>query len=448
MTLSIAYLTAGAAGMYCGSCMHDNTLASALHKLGVDVQLIPTYTPIRTDEQDVSVDHVAFGGVNVYLQENMPLFRYLPRWIDGLLDRPSLIRWFSQGSIQIDPAKLGALTVSMLQGTAGHQRKEVRKLVDWLAGQTRPDLIVLSNVLIAGCVPALKQALGVPALVTLQGDDIFLDSLQPPYKQRAFDEIHRLIEQIDGFVVFNRYYAEFMGHYLGIPAEKIRVAPLGIDVSDFPEPVHVERPPTVGFLARLSPEKGLHRLIDAFLLLRRRRGMEDARLHVAGWQGESNKSYAAEQFHRLTSAAIEGSLYHAGSVDRAGKIEFLRGIDVLSVPTVYHDPKGLFVLEALAAGVPVVQPSHGAFPELIAETGGGRLVRPGDAEHLAETLHELLKNQTLRWHLGLQGREVVHSRFNAQATAQATLEVYRSFLGQPREAQGRHGQASELARAE
>jgi glycosyltransferase involved in cell wall biosynthesis len=409
--------------------MHDNTLAAALHKLGVDVQLIPAYTPIRTDEENVSVDHVAFGGVNVYLQERVPLFRYVPRWMDGLLDRPSLIQWFSQGSLQIDPAKLGALTVSMLQGTHGHQRKEVGKLVDWLSGHARPQLIVLSNVLIAGCAPELKQALGVPVLVTLQGDDIFLDSLEPPYKQQAFDEIRRLVQHIDGFVVFNRYYADFMSHYLGIPPGKIRKIPLGIDVSGFPEPAPVERPPTVGFLARLSPEKGLHRLIDAFLLLRRRRGMEDARLHVAGWQGESNRKYAQEQFHRLTSAAVEGALYHAGTVDRAGKIEFLRGIDVLSVPSVYHDPKGLFVLEALAAGVPVVQPSHGAFPELIAETGGGRLVRPGDAEHLADALHELLSSAPLRRQLGEQGRQVVHSRFDAQTTARATLEVYRSFLG-------------------
>ncbi len=434
----IAYLTAGAGGMYCGSCMHDNTLARALRRRGVDVQLIPTYTPIRTDEEDVSVHRVFYGGINVFLEEKLPLFRRLPALLDRWLAQPWLIRLATSRAINTDARKLGALTVSMLRGTEGHQRKEVNRLCDWLVADVKPQLVNLSNMLIAGCVPELKRRLDVPVLVTIQGDDIFLDALPEPHKGRVLDEIARLVPLIDGFVVHSQYYADYMGKYLGIPAERIHVAPLGIDTSDFGrvgeggesgEAVGRDgQPPTIGYLARLAPEKGLHNLVDAFIDLRERPGMQQARLHIAGWLGGQHKTYAEEQFQKLRAAVGEESWRYWGSVDRHQKIEFLRGLDVLSVPTVYHEPKGIYVLEALAAGVPVVQPEHGAFPELLAATEGGRLVRPGDAAHLSEVLHELLSDPEAAAQLGRTGRQRVLERFGADAMADAMLEVYGPFL--------------------
>src|SRR3954469_2585746 len=112
--MRIAYITAGAAGMVCGSCMHDNTLVSALTAAGHDALLIPTYTPIRTDEQDVSQGRIFFGGINVYLQQKWWLFRYTPWLLDRLLDFPPLLRWVSKFAVQIEAKKLGELTISML----------------------------------------------------------------------------------------------------------------------------------------------------------------------------------------------------------------------------------------------------------------------------------------------------------------------------------------------
>jgi glycosyltransferase involved in cell wall biosynthesis len=430
---TIAYLTSGAAGMYCGSCMHDNTLARALARRGVDVQLIPTYTPIRTDEDNFSVDRVFFGGINVYLQQKIPLFRHLPRLLVRFLDQPWLIRMAASRAVEIDAKELGGLTISMLRGDHGFQRKEIRRLCRWLKDEVRPRLVVLTNMLIAGCVPAIKRETSAPVLVTLQGDDIFLRDLQEPYKSQAFAEIHKLVAEVDGFIVNSRYYADFMADYLGIPAAKFHITPLGIDTGDFValEPKRDEpddRPPRVGYLARLAPEKGLHVLVDAFLALRRLPGMERAELHVAGWLGEHRRKYAEEQFDKLRAAGLGDALHYAGSVDRHGKVEFLRQLDVLSVPTVYREPKGLFVLEALAMGVPVVQPNHGAFPELIEWTGGGRLVRPEDPAHLALVLHELLTDHAARRELGRCGRESVLARFNADAMAQQALELYAKHV--------------------
>src|SRR3954462_10195801 len=132
--MKVAYITAGAAGMFCGSCMHDNTLVTALRARGHDALLIPTYTPIRTDEPDVSQSRVFFGGINVYLQQKLSLFRHTPWSLDRLLDAPRLLRWVSRFAMRTQAELLGELTISMLRGEHGYQRKELAKLVHWLAG--------------------------------------------------------------------------------------------------------------------------------------------------------------------------------------------------------------------------------------------------------------------------------------------------------------------------
>lgn len=438
--LRIAYLTAGAAGMYCGSCLHDNTLAAALTRLGVDIQLIPTYTPIRTDEQDVSADRVFFGGINVYLQQKSALFRWLPAALDRILDRPWLLRRATARSTAIDPRFLGDLAVSMLRGEHGYQRKEVRRLARFLASDARPDLIVLTNMLIGGCIPELKRVLGVPLLVTLQGDDAFLEYLPEPHKTRCLEQIRRLVPAVDGFLVHSRYYAEFMTEYFGIPREKLHVVPLGIDTRDF-APLAGEagsgpegdsggqRPPTIGYLARLAPEKGLHVLCDAFLELRRRPGMDQVRLRIAGWLGEQNRVYAESQFDQLRAAGLGAAFQFVGEVDRLGKQAFLRAVDILSVPTTQREPKGLFALEALAAGVPVVLPDHGAFPELIASTGGGCLTPPGDPRALAGALADLLQDAPRRRRYAENGRRTMLEQRSAEAMARSTLDVLLRYAG-------------------
>ena len=166
--MRIAYLAAGAAGMYCGSCLHDNTLAAQLLAMGEDVVLVPIYTPIRTDEKDVSENRVFYGGINVYLQQKWPLFRRLPKWLDRWLDHPAILGRLGGRASSVDPAQLGDLTVSMLQGEAGNQRKELEVLVDWLIDEVKPDVVHLSNSHDAGAgtddCRALRSAGGLFAL--------------------------------------------------------------------------------------------------------------------------------------------------------------------------------------------------------------------------------------------------------------------------------------------
>jgi glycosyltransferase involved in cell wall biosynthesis len=428
---TIAYLTAGGAGMFCGSCMRDNTLAAALGRLGCDVQLIPLYTPIRTDEEDVSVDRVFFGGINVYLQQKVPLFRYLPGFLVRWLDHPRLLNRVAGFGIKTSGRQLGKLAVSVLAGEQGPQGGEVARLVDWLAHHVKADLVNLSNLLIAGCVPAIKRQLKVPVLVTLQGDDLFLEELPEPYQGRARDELQRLAAEVDGFMVFSRYYAEYMAEQLQVPLDRFHIVPLGIKTDDFAALDRARatgHPPSVGYLARLCQAKGLHLLSDAFIQLRTLPGTEDARLEIAGWLPPTEQAFVESQFAKLRSAGLGDAFRYWGVLEREQKLDFLQSIDVLSVPTTYREPKGLFVLEALASGVPVVQPAHGAFPELLAATGGGVLVPPNDPTKLAQTLHDLLVDHAARSQLAQQGRDRVVGDFNADRMAAATLEVYHKYL--------------------
>ncbi|MBM3999510.1 MAG: glycosyltransferase family 4 protein [Planctomycetes bacterium] len=427
----IASITAGAGGMFCGSCMHDNTLARALcRKPGVECVLVPTYTPIRTDDEDVSLNRVFLGGLTVYLEQIAPWLRFAPRFVTRAFDQPRLLRWIASRAVGTHPKKLGALTLSMLSGTEGRQRVEVRRLCRWLADDLRPDVVLFSNILIGGCIPELKRILGTPVFATLQGDDIFLDGLAEDHRARAVEAIRRLVPLVDGFLTHSRFYAGKMGRLFDIPPAKRHIIPLGIDPFEPPRdathpPTSGARPLAIGYLARLAPEKGLHQLTDAFLLLKGLSGMESTRLEIAGWLGAHHRGYADAQFGRLRAAGWGDHFTYSGTIDRDGKRAFLSRIDLLSVPTVYPDPKGLYVLEAMAMGVPVVQPAHGAFPEWIEASGAGELVEPGDPKALAEAWHRLLRDPARRAAFAEAGRNAARGPFHADRVADRVLEMLR-----------------------
>jgi glycosyltransferase involved in cell wall biosynthesis len=228
--MKILYITAGAAGMYCGSCLRDNALAAELMSRGHDVSLVPIYTPILTDETDVSQERVFFGGISVYLQQHMTLFRKTPWVLDRLWDSTFALKMASRRSIPVDPRLLGELTVSMLEGEDGHQSKELRKLIHWLRSEPPPDIINLPNSLLIALARPIKEALGRPVCCTLQGEDLFLSGLEDSYRDRSLELIRANVEFVDGFIAVSHYYADFMSAYLGIPEEKIHVVPLGINV--------------------------------------------------------------------------------------------------------------------------------------------------------------------------------------------------------------------------
>lgn len=428
--MKIAYITAGAGGMYCGNCLRDNALAAALLKLGHDVRLIPLYTPLRTDEESVASDTVFYGGINAYLQMKSPFFRQRRPLLDWALDHPGLLRLVSKFAIKTEPDDLGAMTVSVLRGALGPQAKELRKLIDWLKADP-PQLVYLTNTMLASIAPFVHAEVGVPVCCALQGEDYFLSNLPPAYRTEAFSLLREMCHSIDMFISPSQDHALGMSEIVGVEAKQIPVVLPGINFEGYsPRPAPSPGKFVVGYLARVSPEKGLHVLAEAVHLLHQRRAgtPPEIRLRVAGWLGPEHREYLAHIRSDCARWGLEDRFEYIGSPDRAEKIEFLRGLDVLSVPALYRAPKGQYVLEAWACGVPVVQPRIGVFPELLAEAAGGTLFEPGDAASLAGMLEEFIANRDLGPAMGAEGRRAVIERLHVSRMAEETAEVFQSLI--------------------
>jgi glycosyltransferase involved in cell wall biosynthesis len=439
--MKILSITAGAANMFCGSCLRDNALARELLGRGHDVTLQPVYTLTVTDEENVSADRVLFGGVSVYLQQHVGFFRRTPWVLDKLWDSTAFLRLVSRRSIQVDPSGLGALTISTLQGERGFQRKEIEKLVAWLRDEPPYDVINLPNALLISLAEPIRRATGRPVVVTLQGEDLFLDGLPPRDRDRAIALIRDQVTHVDLFVAVSEYYREYMAGYLGIPPARIRVAPLGVSLRDL-EPTSrtrtVEDPFVVGYFARVAPEKSLHLLADAYRILRHERGVANARLEAAGYLAPEHKPYFERIERQLQAWGLGGEFRYHGALDRAAKVAFLRSLDVLSVPSTYKEPKGLYLLEAMACGVPVVAPQHGAFPEMLAKTSGGLLAKPDDAASFADGLAAIRNRPAQARQMGLNGAAGVQEHYSVARMADRVIEIYSDLVSGSPERRNAH----------
>lgn len=411
--------------MICGSCLRDSASAAALMRMGHQVSLIPLYTPIRTDGEDVSGSDVFYGGVNVYLQHASPIFRHTPRALDWMLDRPGLLKAAGNWGAQTTPDSVAGLTASVLAGEEGTTRKELHRLIDFLGTHVHPQVISLPNLMFIGIAKPIRDALNVPVVCELTGEDIFLDAMSEPHRSQMWDLIRQRIAHVDRFISATTYYADRMSGHLGIPRDRIAVIPTGLSPEFFiPQRSTRENARTVGYLARICPEKGLDRLVDAMLLLQRKPGFGDVKLMAAGYLGARDKKWYDALKQRIDASPLRDAFTYLGEVDREQKIRMLDSIDVFSVPTAYEEAKGIYVLEAMSRGVPVVQPSHGSFPELIAQTAGGILVPPNNPAALAEALGALLNDPGRRAALGRAGRSAVEGSLTEQAMAAKMLDLF------------------------
>lgn len=419
--MRITYITAGAAGTICGNCLRDNALAAALKKVGHDVVLLPAYTPLLTDEEDVSERRVVFSGVNLYLQSKLKLARSIGL-LDPLLDHPRLLRWASSFAVDTNPAQLGEMTRDTFLGDRGPYRREIRKLLGVLR-DFQPDVVHLTNSMLASVAAPIKRHLGVPVVCSLQGEADFLAGLPEPRRSECYDLLREHAAQVDSWIAPCRDQIEAMRAALGVASEQFETILPGISIDGYgPARTRSENRFVVGFLARISEEKGLGVLAHAVDILRKRHPERTIELRVAGWRADTKQAYIDGLQKRYDFDDL-------GYLERDEKIAFLTGLDAFSVPTTYRASKGLYVLEALAAGVPVVQPRIGVFPELLDMTGGGLSCTPGDSDDLAAKLETLMTDAASASRLGHMGRGKLHTHGTAERMAGQTLAVYEQLLG-------------------
>lgn len=439
--MNIIQITPGTGGSYCGNCIRDNSLVMEWRRMGHQAMMLPLYLPISLDdERTPGMAPVFFSGINVYLEQQGALLRAMPAWLHRFLAQPWLLRLVGPLAAKTRPDQVGPLTVSMLQGEHGNQSRELEELVGWLKTQPRPDVICLSNLLLMGLARRLRQGVGAPVVCLLAGEDTFLDALPAPQRSEAWRILAEGAHDADLFLAPSRYFADRMIDRLRLPAERVRVVPLGINLDGFDAaPSRAPRPhrqaPAIGFFARMSREKGLDTLVEAFILLKQRRSIPELRLKIGGSCGPTDRAFVNGLRRRLGSAGFLGEVDFYANLDRDAKIAFLKSLTVFSVPALYGEAFGLYVIEALAAGVPVVQPRIAAFPEIVETSGGGELCEPGEPASLADALEKLLLDPARRASLAESGRkavaEIYSSRRMAAETLQALSHVVEGAPAQP-----------------
>ena len=450
--MNIVLLTPGTGSYHCGVCMRDNALAKELIRQGHRAVMLPMYLPMTLDEGAASPDApMFFGGVSTFLREKWRIFRAMPRWLDRALSARWLLKLLAGRAAKTGGPAVAEMTLSMLHGEDGNQSSEIEAMIEWLRTAfdgAKPDAVWLSTALQAGLARRLRAVLGVPVIGSLQGEDTFLDGLGPAAPQ-AWALLAERMRDANVWIAPSRYFAELMSRRLGYSAAesagRIRIIPNGTTESDAPNtsrrdarPTPTGEPPvplraeprTIGYLARFVPGKGIGLLVEAFIILKKR--MPEVRLRCAGSMTADDARYVATLKARLAAAGCADAVEWLPNVSREEKAAFLASLDVFSVPATYSEAFGLYVIEAMAAGVPVVQPRASAFPEIIEATGGGVLFDLAENEHasagnLATALEELLRNPAEARLIGERGRIAVQRDFSIVRLAERIVGLTSSF---------------------
>ncbi|MEQ1752001.1 MAG: glycosyltransferase family 4 protein [Prosthecobacter sp.] len=417
--MRILHLTPGTGSFHCGSCLRDHALIRALRARGHDAMMAPLYLPLVTDREVTNPEiEVQAGGISLYLQQKLPLLRFMPRFVHGWLSHPALLRFAAKFMSMTSARDLGQMTLGALEGEQGNQWSEWRRVLEWIKTEVKPDVISLSNGLLIGLCPVIERDLGIPVVASLQGEDAFLDTLVEPYREQSWAAMRSNAQHVTHFVAASRYYADNMRERLGISSDKISVVLNGLDLTSFAAAKPDPNWPIIGYFARMIHGKGLTTLVDAFIELAQRGTVPRVKLKIGGSKTAGDDKYLAGLQAKLKAAGCDQRVEWHPNVSFGDKVKFFRDLTVFSVPATYGEAFGLYILESIASGVPVVQPRHGAFPELIEATQGGVLCAPDDVKALADALESTLLDSQLRERLITQGMARVRSEFSATKMAE------------------------------
>ncbi len=423
--MKIIHLTPGTGSFHCGSCLRDNALIKALRTRSHDAMMVPLYLPLVTDGLSANPEiPVQVGGISLYLAQKMPWTARLPGFVHRWLNKPARLRSAARRMGMTGAATLGEMTLGSLKGKDSTQWSEWRKLIGWLKTQPKPDVISLSNSLITGLVPAIKEELGCRIVCSLQGEDSFLDTLPEPYNAQSWEALRANARHVDAFVAPSKFYADLMKPKLGVST--VHVVPNGVDLTPFPSAEPDSNYPTIGYFARMIHGKGLTTLVDAFVLLAKRPENPRLRLKIGGAATSADDAYIAGLKQKIADAGLSQRVEWHPNLTFQEKVRFFRDLTVFSVPATYGEAFGLYAIEAIASGVPVVQPDHGAFPEIVQSTGGGALCKPDDAPALAAEIDVLLRDDLRREQIIGQGMKAVRENYSAGKMAERFEQVLKA----------------------
>ena len=408
--------------------MRDSKYIRALKELGHQVIKVPLYLPIFDDAHDLDDVPVFYGAVNLYLKQQFPIFRHMPAFVEQALDSKSVLEMAARKAGSTRAKGLEEMTISMLRGEDGGQKEELERLVDWLADEAKPDIVHLSNALLLGLAHRIKERMNIPVICSLQDEDVWVDAMSDQYRQKIWDLMGQRGRDVDVFIPVSNYFSGEIHKRMVIPEIKMLTVYLGVDTADYsPKPI-AEKDPIIGYLSRMCEENGLAVLVDAFVLLRKNLEYSSVKLKITGGKTGDDLHFIKEQKQKISKAGLGNDVFWVDEFEGEERRKFFDSVRLISVPVLIGEAFGLYMLEAMASGIPMVQPALGAFPEVIRISGGGTIYSENSPEHLAKALASLILNDQKLQELSDSGISGVKEHFDIQAQAKKMLAVYEDAL--------------------
>ncbi len=428
--MKIAHITPGTGGQfYCQNCFRDGSLLDSSKELGHEIHRVPMYLPLDLDHHTWDEGTpVFYGAVNVYLKEKSSLFRNVPSWVEHLFDSSPMLRLAARMSGSTRASGMEEMTLSMLKGEEGNQASELDRLAGYLATEIKPDVVHLSNALLLGLAKRLKADLGCKIVCSLQDENEWIDPMNEAYQRQVWGLMSEKAADVDRFIAASHYAARLSRNKLNIPESRINVVYAGIPLDGYRASTLPLDPPVIGFLSRMSESLGLGILVDAFLSLRQKPEFRGLRLHITGGQTAEDRPFVRQLLKSIKLQGCEEAVRIFEAFDRPDRIAFLESLTLLSVPVPAGEAFGTYQIEALAAGVPIVQPNVGGFPEFVAATNGGVIYQPNDSRSLAESLASLLRQPDKLSEHAQQGRRAVTDQFSIHNMVTNMTKVYEDVL--------------------
>jgi glycosyltransferase involved in cell wall biosynthesis len=425
--MKIVYLITGSGGsFYCGNCYRDMIYLNAIRKAnGTVATAIPLYLPPDESVQDNDIDrNVFFGAISLYVREKIPFLRNMPDFLEKFLDSPKMLRMAAKRAGTTRTEGMEDMTINMITGEKAFPEKELDRLTGYLDSSGKPDIIHLSNALVIGLAHQIRRKMDIKIVCSILNEDDWINDMAEPWQSQAWNLIAREADAVDAFVTPSSYYKDFFVAKTGVNPDKIHIVPMGLDPGLLPLVQNKATWPALGYFCRVNAHNGFDKLVDAFIRLRTENRLPGLTLHVSGGYTGDDKPFLMKQLKKVRKAGLENTVKIYSEFIGPGKQEFFSSIDLMSVPVRKYDGYGLYLLEANAAGVPVVQPPTGAFPEIIQKTGGGLIYERDDIGSLAAGIESLMKNRDLLASLSKRGREKVLTEVTLQKMSDGLSAVY------------------------
>ena len=411
---------------YCGNCLRDSVFVKTLKTLGHEAIMLPVYLPLTLNNNQESNDiPVFYGAVNIYLKQQFKLLRHMPRWMHRFFDSMPILRYAAKKAGSTRATGLEEMTISMLKGAEGFQAEELNQMIYYLKHHEKPDVVHLSNSLLLGMAAKIREELGIPVVCSLQDEDVWLDAMAPNYQKILWDLMAEKASDVDAFVAVSHYFAKVMKGKMHIPDNKIFVVPIGVDPTIYEIFKPSVNPPVIGYLSRLCEDNGFEVLIDAFIELKDKSPHKEAKLRLSGGKTGDDKGFINKQVKKLKKKGYFKDVEWIEDIGLNARSDFFRGLSIVSVPVLKGEAFGLYQLESMASGIPVVQPALGAFPEIAETTGGGLIYQPNTPSALASGLSALLSDTDKLKKMSEAGRNAVTTKYNANILAEMMVAVYQ-----------------------